>query len=503
MPKLFALEEDNSQDNELLIDKILAYNDTSKKGMSVTADIISQRSELKQEIEKELAKSPEDETSTNEDDNGQTDNQDEEPSSNSEGKDQESDSEGETDAEESETKDTDDNTDEIDDKEDTDNKKDDSNDKSDSNSKDDSKEAESEDDLKGLLGSGLKEEQEDSPEASKTYSKEDKSVAKESHTISAKKLSNVFKSIRDQYSKRVISLEEFNLEDNKKVNEQPVVYVKEEVLASLNKLVKLANNYITNNTDNIKRFTESVKRVNEQFTVYSSLHEKEKFHFNNKLVNDKEIMSLISVPGDSSIRTSINVLNKYLANNTSVINGILSNSINQIPSVLTNNGYKLKEDGVDYGYHDVLPGFQLVNISVNDYKNYIETDYKEYQAYIIKTFRTQDLYDLYAISINNDKDYLFINEVVNKLITSVSVNIDNLTTLTGHYSKFIDDIKAIIYDIEKDLNKNLSELGLDEKLEDFIKFKISTELYVSDIDMTLKYMTTLLSVFGSVIELDV
>ena len=76
MVKLFALEEDKKVDtesNDLLIDKVLKLAEKNKDPVSLTADIIKQRQELKKDIQERLNAEPED-GGDGEDENGSNDN---------------------------------------------------------------------------------------------------------------------------------------------------------------------------------------------------------------------------------------------------------------------------------------------------------------------------------------------------------------------------------------------------------------------------------------------
>ena len=60
--KLFALEADiEEKPSEMLIDKLTKQRTVEKEGISVTADLIKERSALKKELNEEFAKSGDDE----------------------------------------------------------------------------------------------------------------------------------------------------------------------------------------------------------------------------------------------------------------------------------------------------------------------------------------------------------------------------------------------------------------------------------------------------------
>lgn len=77
MPKLFSIESDTTNPNDMLIDKILQSRQKSKEGLSLTAELLQQRHELKTEITQALNKTPESEDKDKED-TGKTDDKKEE-----------------------------------------------------------------------------------------------------------------------------------------------------------------------------------------------------------------------------------------------------------------------------------------------------------------------------------------------------------------------------------------------------------------------------------------
>ena len=89
MRKLYA-QEDREQDDplktpELLIDKVMQYEKKSKEGVSVTADLLKQRHELRKEITDQLESQEEGSEDNDSEDSSQSDD-DQDSSSDSEKK---------------------------------------------------------------------------------------------------------------------------------------------------------------------------------------------------------------------------------------------------------------------------------------------------------------------------------------------------------------------------------------------------------------------------------
>ncbi len=478
MAKLFAFEEESlDNDNDLLIDKILNYTKKAKSPLSLTTQLISERSRLKKDIEKQLKESGEEDDSNESEDTDDSKSEDNEP----------------TDDKNSETKD-----DKPSDKEDSS-----SDDKPKEDSKDDKDElseaSADKDSLNGLIGSGLK----DSPKKEESDTKEDAKETDEKPATESlsytKNISNIFRPIHDQYSKYLVSLEEYNVGDKLEVHEQKIVYVKESVLESLNNLIQTADKYIAHNESYINSTSTSVKKLNETITVYQQFVEAKKFHFTNKLVDNKDILSNLSVPGDSNLRSNVKLLLEYIDASSKVINLTLNNDFEKLQEAYTASKFLL--EGNDYSYTKVLPGFNLVKVHLENYTNYLKTNAQNYQYYKLKVLKTEDLYSLNAIEISKDSDLEYILENIDKLFINVGLYIDNLTMVTENFRKFIDEIKVIIYNVEKDTQQDLTKIGIDEKLKDFIKFKLVIETCYINTDIVIDFVSSVLSVLNLCVEL--
>lgn len=450
MAKLFALEDsDNntSNSNELLIDKVIRQHEEPKSPINLTADILKQRNQLKEEISKELEKAPE-------------------PSNTEEN------TEDNTDDSSSNTEDND-----IESKEDK------------TSSNDNQEEAEDKDQLQSLIGSDLKNDTSDKKEEPATESFNPRIT-----------LSNLFTPIERHQQYYRLSLEAYNLSNEAlPVDQQPIVYVKEAVIESLNNLIKLSNTYIDNNTNFVKNIASSVKNLNERLTVFQQFVDNQKYHFTNKLVNDKEILSTLGCPNKSDLRETLRILLKYIDKSQNAISLVTTNDFNTIKSSFTNNEFTL--NNTDYDYKETLPGFNVIRVHIEDYKNYLTTKIQENQYYRLKTLKTEDLFNLDAITINEDKELVFILSGLNKLLVNISLSVDNLTSINEQFNKFIDEIKVMIYDIEQDKYTNLANIKIDEKVKDFIKFKLAIECYYININTMIDYLTSVMSVINECVEL--
>lgn len=466
MAKLFALEENTESSNSLLIDKVLERAQQPKSPLSLTADLLKQRQDLNKEVTDKLNENPEEESSddasgNNTDTSNDTSSEEETPPS-----------------EDPKPKD---------DEEASDNKKESADTEEDAA-------AEDKDSLSSLVGSGLNENKEESKEEDTK-----KETATESFKPKAR-LSNLFMPITKSYAQYQFSLETYNLKNKAlALEEQPIVYIKESVIESLNNLIQISKNYIENNTTFTKTIADSVKNLNERITVFKGFIDAEKYHFTNKMVNDKDILANISVPEKSDLRETSRILLRYIENSTKATSLVVSNDYSMLRSSYTNSDFIEEES--QYTYKEVLPGFNTIHVSLVEYQNYLKTQLQEFQYYKLKVLKTEDLFNLEAVTITEDKELVFIMTAIDKLLVSIGIYVDNLTDINTYFTKFIDDIKVIIYDIEQDKYKDLASIDIDSKVKDFIKFKLSIESYYININMMIDYLTSVMSVLNVCVEL--
>lgn len=473
MAKLFALEDEtkkvDTEANGLLIDKVLKLAEKNKDPVSLTADVIKQRQELKKDIQERLNAEPED-GGDGEDENGSNDNNansDDNPDGGDQDGEKKTDGEGEGGG---------------------------SDDSSGSDKKGDenlSAQADDKDSLKGMIGSGLKEGSGDDDSGDK--------AATESFKQRPLALSKVFAPLKNTYGQYLVSLESFNVPQRLAMEEQPIVYVKDAVLESLNNLVTIATNYIGKNKTFIESNTEAIKNVNGRLTVLRQFIENRKYHFTHALVNDQSLLSQVSVIDKSDMRDTVKALVTYIENSNKFVNFVLNNDFNTIGSALGNANF-IKEDD-DFAYKAMLPGFNMIRAHLDEYENYLKANIENFHFYQLKTFKTEYLYELDAISFSDDKELDFIMENLDKLLIDLSMSVDNFNVVNSNLNKLIDELKVFIYDVEQDKHANLAELDIDSKVKDFIKFKLVSEAYYANVTMLLNYILNADSIINKCIEL--
>ncbi len=459
MGKLFALEDDSSSSgNDLIIDKLLQKNEQKKSPLSLTADLLKQRNEINNEVKDELEKQEEeDQSDTETDDNSEVENNSED--------DQEQD------------KDPDEN-------------------KDDKEINDDSA-AEDKDDLNSLVGSGLKED--DGDDKKEDDSKKTDEVAEESFRSNVS-IRSIFKPLQEASSRYTLSLEDFNLADKAvPIEKQPIAYVKDAVLECFDNLTKVSFKYVQNTDSFLKTISDSVLKLNERLTVFNGLVEGGKYHFTHKLVKEKDVLEQLSYKDHSDIRETSRVLLRYIEQSNIAVSLMVNNSFEEMKSAFTSKDFT--EDGTDLVFSKQLPGFNLVKVATEPYINYLKTKPENFQYYKLKTVKAEDLYSLTAISVSEDKDLEYIVKTLNDLVAVAAVSIDTLKGVSGHFTSFTDELKVLSFNVQKDQYTNLTEIGIDEKVKDFIKFKLAMEASFININMILDYITSAVTVLNTCLEL--
>lgn len=466
MHKLYSFESsDKASNNELLMDKLLEKNKQPDSPVSLTANLLKQREDVTKEVNSQLeeAKKEEEEDNTEPEDN----KEDETTKDNKDNKEntEEDNSEKEQPKEED---------------------------------KDEDSAAEDKDSLQSLVGSGLSDNEEKEKEKPKEDS--DKNKPATEHYRPKTNLNSLFDSLHRQHSSYVLSLEAYNLQDKAvPVDKQPIVYVKEAILESIKTLTSVSFKYIDNNTSFIKTISESILKLNERITVLNSLVENSKYHFTHKLVKDKDVIANVSYKDHSDPRETCRVLLRYLEDSNAAISMVMNNEFEEMKSAFLSREFTAEDN--DIVYNKPLPGFNIIKVAFEPYNNYLKTKVENFQYYKLRFIRPEDLYGLPAISITKDKDLEYIVKTLSSLLVSVTVTVDTLKGVNQNFNTFTDELKVIAYNVDNDQYSNLSEIGIDQKLKDFIKFKIAMEASYININMTMDYIVSILSVLDVCLEL--
>ncbi|QXN70437.1 hypothetical protein AGENTSMITH_31 [Bacillus phage vB_BspM_AgentSmith] len=496
MFKLFSMEDSNTESsNDLLIDKIIKQTKQPENPLSLTTDILKQRQQLEVQISEQLQKSPDSEesdTTNDEDDSGDED-------TNEDTSDEGSDSD-DSDSEDSEESEDESETDEVDDgdSEETDDEDDEKDEVE--KDEDDTSDAEEEDSLNDLIGSALNEK-DDSKDKKEDKKKE---VAKESFKSPVPKkkkhLKDIFTPIVKEYENYLKGMSQYGMESEATpIEKQPIVYVKESVLESLDNLVEASRVYVENNVNFVNTASTASKELNERLTIFSQYVEAEKYHFTHQLVDDKDILGMVANTSTAEPRDTVKVLLKYVDNVNQAIIYALGNSYDNLASSFGNSDFELKGD--DLVYKTMLPGFNTVQVHLEEYRNYLSTNVQEFEFYKLKVMKTEDLYNLKSIGLTEDKDLVYLVDSMNKLFGRLISTVDNVSDVTTNFNKLIDEVKVIRYDVEKGNGNDLTQIGIDAKVQDFIRFKLAIEAFYINYNLMSDYLVGLFSVLNIVVDL--
>lgn len=444
MRKLYALEEESSSSsNDLLIDRLLEQRQQPKSPLSLTADLLKQRLEVKKEIDKKI-ETPEEEPS---EDSTEEDTDNEKPDF-------------------------------------SDDKKEDS-EKSSDDSEDELLDSASDPDkLDNLIGSGLS----------------DKKAATESYKPTKKvSLKDIFLPIRQQYFDYKLSLESYGVKPVP-AEQQPIAYTKDSVVESINNLIQASNGYLTNNAQFTSSISKSIKTLNERLTVFQALVEEEKYNFTNKLINDRDILANVSIPGNSDLRDTVKVLLAYLEDTNKILLSITNNSFKQMKDAFLNNNFTQEEEEV-YSYKKVIPGFNTIQVSIPVYSNYLTTDVQQFHFFKTKVMKTEDLFTLSSISLDKDQDLSYMLTALVSLFSQAATSVDALNDTTVNFKKFVDSLKVVLHDVEANKYSNIQAIGIDKYVQEFIQMKMVIEVLYININVFIEYVTSVFSSVNIAVEL--
>lgn len=475
--KLFTVEEEASG-NELLIDKLLRKKEEDEKSpLSITADLLKKRDDIVKDVTKHIK---EEEEKAEEEEVDSDDTEDDTSSDEGEVEDKEEDTSDKGSEEEGKKEEAP---------------------AEDEASKDDDIE-DFDKDPEALIGSALGDDSSDSK--GKSEGKEE--VAQESFSNPSRiTAANWNSPIRNRLDKYRLALEEVSpdIAPNKETA-QPVVYVKDEVMTSLDNLTKLAFTYIERNKDFVTKSRSACEGLLERITVFKLMVEATRYHFTHKLVEDREVLANISHDGKTGIRESLRAINKYLKDSSTATSLIFNNDFDKLKDSFTTNNFEAEEgEGVDseLGYANSIVGFKTTKVAIPQYVNYIKTKVNDFNYYSVREAKTEDIYNLPALSITEDKDMVYAADMLNTLMVNLITSLDTLNKVTENFNEFIDSIKVIAYNVQKDQYTSLGDLGLDEHIKDFIKFKLVMEVLHVNIDMGIDYVTSVFSALNVMLEL--
>ena len=477
--KLFSLESATKDDGDsgLLIDKVLKAKEVNKPGLTLTSELIKQRHQLKEEIQKEIANTDDSggDGSESTDENPGTETSTEEPSNDDDGGD--SGDENKSDEGEGSTQDKPSNPD--------------------GGEGDEVDAATDKEGLKGLVGSGLNSDGGD--DAPKEPEKKEATESFKPKTTAPR--DRLFSGVIKTHERYLLALEGMeNLPAPAKPKQQPVVYVKEDVLKGLDELLSLSGTYVAKNNKKTQDIKEGLLKLAESLTIYREYIAAGKLKLTMKVVESEDILKVIAMPGSANIKATAATMDKYMGVLSGCFTKLASNDISTVKTVFTSSGFTEKE-GV-LVFDKILPGFNRINASVVAYVDYLSVDYEDYQIFNTKNFKVQDLYNIGGVTLEKEDDLSATVKSLDGVSVHVGLFMDNLSDLSKQYVYLMDKIKALHYDIKSDKVKNLAEVDVDSELKDFIKFKMLSEAYTICSDLCVEFLTSAASALSELVALD-
>lgn len=341
-----------------------------------------------------------------------------------------------------------------------------------------------------------KEEKPDANEGNKEKDSKDKKGKVSTESLSP------FLPLQDKYLNYIATLESLNMHKKALALEsQPIVYLKDSVLKSLNTLIDLANSYIQNSEKTIRNNQLTAKSFNERFTIILNSIKNGNYKFTNKIIDDKEIIERIATTDVYKLRDTIKLLISYNGNIKSLIDKLLNNPFDKLESAFTNSEFVKDEAGDSYVYKGKLPGFNEIRAQLAKYQNYVKTQPNEYKYYKVHKFSIDEFYRIKGITIDEESELLYLVENAQNLVLELGLYTDKLNILNSNFNTFIEKIKALVYDIENGKVENLGELKIDKHYKSYILYKLILEIILVNIELIIDYLTTLLTVLDITVEL--
>jgi len=517
---IFSFEDDNELDedtSELLINKLIKYAKIKKEseGISATADIIKQRDQIKNQLKEEFKK--EDNNSKDKSDEDNEDNKDEDTDESSLGSGGLTEEEANEDIEVGKKEDDDTSSDEKSNEDETTNKentsKSDENtsDKDDSNTKktntsneeeeDSTEHAKDKDSLRAIIGSGLKsksnkQEVDSKPKETKEENKDPLSLDHyRDKTIlfsSIKKFQLSYESyVRSLTNKKPLSFENI-----------PVAYTKEAIIASLNKIINLCESYSSLTNEVIEKRLKGLKQINESSSIISLAYKNEKLHLNNKVVEDRDLLARLVNSIESEVVKASNVISKYMKTASTIVKSLMTNSYKNLDTILTSNNYEHSKEDASYIYKDILPGFIQSHITDYKFNSYMDVDVAEVSSFKVVTLRQNTIASLQTVQINQDRDISKLISNMDDMVIEVSLSLDNAKTISLSLKNQAEEIKKTVYDIEHGLIKNFADIGIDKRIDELLRLKLSVDYIKMNVDIALDYLTNMVVFLGLICDID-
>lgn len=359
-------------------------------------------------------------------------------------------------------------------------------------------------DVEGLIGSGLKEGGGGAtpPPAAKEPAATDKPAAKDPTPAkeSFAEQGVLFTNLKLAYEQYVGDVKEMN--PNAVPNtpdERPVAYVAKDITLALSNMVNVSAKYIEYTDKLSGRITNLAKEANNVVGTYKTYLSENRIKYTYKLLKDTDLLSKIGIEGSTDIRVTSKALHVFNEESAKLILHVLNNDFSALASAITASGFSKTPKNIDiekiheFQYRGKIPGFYRINATLQDYTSYLNADTKAYGFFKSNGAPQQVLLDLPAISVTKDKDLSVILQSVDTVLVEVVALCDNIGTVKNSVQRFIELVKVKIFDINNGNAKQLSALKIDETIQHFIQLKMAIELMTVTSEVNLAFLSGVIS----------
>lgn len=332
----------------------------------------------------------------------------------------------------------------------------------------------------------------------------DKEITLESFQDPIKKLFgswDFFQALRKTGKERLLALESFGIsfEDHGEIDEDTaVVHVKEPILEALTRMGEINKKYIDNTESFINKLTVSIPKLDERLVNFLAVFERGEVVFTNKLITDVNILQTVAYDSTVNLRESLKVMRNFNSDTNDISKIITNSNFDDLKDAFASKGFVEKVNELQYKKR--LPGFNFVVVNLPDFKNYLKTNPLEYQYYLLKEDNPSIVYDLRGVSVTEENDVLYYTETLKSIILDMSLSIDILKLVLKHFHDYMDTLKVLKVNVEQDEIEKLSDLNLDEKVKEFIVFKLIVELVSVNINLSATFVTGFMEVLNSALE---
>lgn len=277
-----------------------------------------------------------------------------------------------------------------------------------------------------------------------------------------------------------------------------VVYAKDQIVEAVSKLSNINRKYVTHSQKYLEKMHEAVPKMDQRLNNYEVAIAGDKLELVGKLVDDVPLLKHVSYEGVSDPRKSLKRMQNYLVDTNEIASVLVKSDFNSMQDVFATKGFIVNSD--ELIYKKEIPGFNEVRATIPSYDSYLNSNITEFQFYSTSSENNGKLFDLAGVAVTELDEITFLVKSMKEIITELSVSIDMLDVITGEFKGFMNELNLLKVDIEEDAFEKLSEIGIDEKVQTFIKFKMVIEIVSVNTNLTFSYLTGLMSLFDSIVK---